>query len=78
MDINKILNYIAQDGLLHIVLSSLIAAILCLFLPIWIAAIVTFIIGLAKELVYDLWLKKGTCELKDLICDLVGIIIGIL
>ena len=78
MDINKILNYIAQDGLLHIVLSSLIAAILSLFLPIWIAAIVTFIIGLAKELIYDLLLKKGTCELKDLICDVVGIIIGII
>ena len=78
MDINKILNYIAQDGLLHIILSSLIAAILSLFLPIWIAAIVTFIIGLAKELIYDLLLKKGTCELKDLICDVVGIIIGII
>lgn len=78
MDINKILNYIAQDGLLHIILSSLIAAILSLFLPIWVAAIITFAIGLAKELVYDLWLKKGTCELKDLICDVVGIIIGIL
>lgn len=78
MDINKILNYIEQDGLLHIILSSLIAAILSLFLPIWIAAIITFAIGLAKELVYDLWLKKGTCELKDLICDVVGIIIGIL
>jgi len=78
MDINKILNYIAQDGLLHIVLSSLIAAILSLFLPIWIAAIITFAIGLAKELIYDLLLKKGTCELKDLICDVVGIIIGII
>lgn len=75
---DKIITYIGQDGLLHIILSSLIAAILSLFLPIWIAAIITFAIGLAKELVYDLWLKKGTCELKDLICDVVGIIIGIL
>lgn len=75
---DKIITYIGQDGLLHIVLSSLIAAILSLFLPIWVAAIITFAIGLAKELVYDLWLKKGTCELKDLICDVAGIIIGIL
>lgn len=75
---DKIITCIGQDGLLHIVFSSLIAVVLSLFLPIWVAAIITFAIGLAKELVYDLWLKKGTFELKDLICDAVGIIIGIL
>lgn len=75
---NKIITYIGQDGLLHIVFSSLIAAILSLFFPIWIVAIITFAIGLAKELVYDLLLKKGTFELKDMICDVVGIIIGII
>ena len=75
---NKIMAYIGQDGLLHIVFSSLIAVVLSLFLPIWLAAIITFAIGLAKELVYDLLLKKGTFELKDMICDAVGIIIGVL
>lgn len=75
---NKIITYIGQDGLLHIVFSSLIAAILSLFFPIWIVAMTTFLIGLAKELVYDLLLKKGTFELKDMICDVVGIIIGII
>lgn len=75
---NKIITYIGQDGLLHIVLSSLIAAVLSLFLPICLAAKITFAIGFAKELVYDLLLKKGAFELKDLICNVVGIIIGIL
>lgn len=75
---DKIITYIGQDGLLHIVFSSLIAAVLSLFLPIWLAAIITFAIGLAKELVYDLLLKKGAFELKDILCDLIGIIIGIL
>lgn len=40
------------------------------------APVITAFVGIAKEFVWDKWLKKGSFEKKDLLCDLIGIIIG--
>lgn len=34
-------------------------------------------IGIAKE-IYDKVSEKGCCEWKDIMCDLIGIVIGVL
>lgn len=66
------------DGLLHVIVSVLIVLIVQIFSPWWAAVLVAIIAGIAKELVWDLWLRKGQIQFKDLICDAVGIIIGCL
>lgn len=64
------------DGLKHIVLSAVLTVGFNLFLPWWVSVIIVLLIGIAKE-IYDST-GKGCCEWKDIICDLIGIIIGIL
>ena len=74
----KILNYIGQDGLLHILCCIFLVSVIDIVLPLWVAIIATVVIGLAKEFVWDKWIGRGTFDKKDLLCDLVGIIIGCL
>lgn len=65
------------DKYKHIVVSAIIAVALNLVLPWWVAAILTLAIGVGKE-VYDKVTGKGHPEWKDLVADLVGILIGVL
>lgn len=68
---------LTEDKLKHIVVSAIIAVALNLFLPWWVAAILTLCVGIGKE-VYDKITGKGNPEWKDLAADLVGILIGVL
>lgn len=63
------------DGLLHLETSALIAVTLGKFIPLWIAALVTLIIGIGKEL----WDKEhgGVASWHDIGCDIAGIVLGI-
>lgn len=74
----KILNWVGTDGLLHIICSVIIVSVLNVLLPLWAAVLITAIVGIGKEFIWDKWLKRGTFEKKDLLCDLVGIVIGCL
>lgn len=76
--INKIFNYFGFDGLIHIICSNLLVSLLQLILPLWIAIIITAVIGIGKEFIWDKLMKKGTCSEKDIISNLIGIIIGCL
>ena len=71
------MNRLTEDKLKHIVVSSIIAKALLFFLPWWWAGVITLVIGVGKEL-YDKVSKKGHAEWKDLVADLVGILIGVL
>ena len=75
--IGKILNWFGQDGLLHILCSLVLCAVLGAFLPLWAAVVITLAIGIAKELVWDLLLKKGTAEWRDIVSDAVGVALGV-
>lgn len=75
--LNKLFAWMGNDGMMHVILSSLIASVLTLVLPTGLAAVVTLAVGIGKEL-YDAKSGKGCCEVKDLVCDIVGILIGIL
>lgn len=74
---DKIFTNIRKDDLLHILFSVIIMTVLKLLLPWWIAALLTILIGILKELIWDKWLKKGTPEWRDLLSDIIGIIIGV-
>lgn len=73
---NSFYNYFGIDGLLHMFLCFISVSILDLIFPLWIAIVITAILGLVKELVYDLYLKKGECSKKDLMADLIGILLA--
>ena len=72
----RLLKYFGQDGLAHILVSLVLCTVLGVFLPLWAAVIIALAVGIIKELVWDLWLEKGTAEWRDIISDLVGIAMG--
>ena len=65
-----------SDGMMHVILSSVIATVLGLFMPWWLAGVLTMGLGVSKE-VYDST-GKGCAEWKDIACDLIGVLIGVL
>lgn len=67
--------WIRRDGLLHIETCALIAVIVGLFLPWWLAGVCSLAIGVVKEL-WDT--KHGVANWHDIICDVIGVIIGII
>lgn len=74
--IGRILSWFGTDGLAHIIISAVLLLILQVIFPWDISVLVTLFIGIAKEMIYDKWMKKGTPQWKDIICDIVGIVIG--
>lgn len=67
---------IPTDKLLHFLASALM--VLCLntfFDPAWSAGIAIGV-GVAKEVIWDKLLKKGSPELEDLFADLLGVVFG--
>lgn len=68
---------IDKDKLLHIVISAIIMVLFGLILPTWVAALATICVGIGKE-IYDKISGKGHPDLMDIICDCIGILIGIL
>lgn len=75
--IGRLLKYFGQDGLAHILVSLVLCTVLGVFLPLWAAVLIVLAIGIAKELVWDRWLKKGTAEWRDIVSDAVGILLGV-
>lgn len=73
----RLLKYFGQDGLAHILVSLVLCAVLGVFLPLWAAVLITLSVGFIKELVWDLWLEKGTAEWRDIIADAVGVLLGV-
>ena len=67
-------NYVRIDGLLHILCVAILALSLFSFLPYIASITIATAVAIAKELIYDLWLKKGVAEWRDIICDLAGLI----
>lgn len=76
--IGRLLKYFGQDGLTHILVSLVLCAVLGVFLPLWAAVLITLSVGFIKELVWDLWMEKGTAEWRDIVSDAVGILLGVL
>lgn len=66
-----------KDKLLHIVVSSVTMVVLGMLLPTWVAVLATLCVGIGKE-VYDKVSSKGCFEWADIICDCIGILIGVL
>lgn len=75
--LNKLFAWMGNDGMMHVILSALLASVLNLFLPWELAGLITLAIGMGKE-IYDKRSGNGYAEVKDIVCDIIGILIGIL
>lgn len=64
-----------KDKLYHLIAGFTIALIFGLFNPI-LGLVIAVLAGIAKDVVYDLLLKKGTFELLDIGATAVGAVIG--
>ena len=73
-NINKLFELAGFDGCKHIILSSVLAALLSFFIPHIIAVVITFGVGWIKEM-YD-QRGHGQVQTKDIVCNLIGAIIG--
>lgn len=76
--INKIFDYFNYDGCKHIIVSAILTVIISIILPNITAGILVLLIGLCKEFVYDKYLNKGVFDYKDIIANVIGILIGII
>lgn len=74
--INELFDLAGYDGCKHIIISSVLAAVLSLIVPHIVAVVITFGIGWAKEM-YD-QRGHGQVQAKDVVCNLIGAIIGAL
>lgn len=72
----KIYDWIRTDGVLHIAVSALLMIVLGWMKPICVPIILVVCIGVFKE-AYDRISGRGTAEWHDLICDAIGIALGI-
>lgn len=66
------------DGLLHVLACKLAVDACELFMPLWAAVCAAVLCGLAKEFVWDKWMKKGTFDRKDLLADAAGAVLGLI
>lgn len=71
----SLFNYMGWDGMKHFIVSSTLTALLSLILPWWVAGLAVFVVGIAKEV---LEARTAPFEWHDMVCNLIGIIIGIL
>jgi hypothetical protein len=79
-NMRTLLNYltnIPQDKLLHFVVCDVLSTLLHLIFPAWFTFAMVFVIAVIKEL-YDHVSGKGTADWKDLVADILGIIVGIM
>lgn len=74
--INKLFDKAGYDGCKHIIVSALLTKILTSFAPTLLSILIVLLIGLAKE-IYDRKSGKGTAEWKDIVCNAIGMSIGI-
>lgn len=64
-----------KDKLYHLIAGFAIALIFGLFNPIA-GLVIAISVGVAKDVVWDLYLKRGTFEVLDIFATAVGAIIG--
>jgi ribonuclease PH len=64
-----------KDKLYHLIAGFAISLIFGLFNPI-LGLVIAISVGVAKDVVWDLYLKRGTFEMLDIFATVIGAIMG--
>ena len=67
---------VGATGLKHIVLSAVVTALLSWLMPELVAALIVLALGVVKELVDGK--TDGKREVKDIVCNFIGILIAMI
>lgn len=89
MSMKHLLYKLAQipaDKWMHFSVSAALAGVMrftlaffvCPFWTVAIAAAVTVVAGIAKDLIWDYAMKQGTPDWRDVVADMAGMIIGLI
>ena len=74
---NKIANFLCSftsDKYVHFIVCMILVQLITLFIPFYYAMLIVFILGLGKE-IFDSKQKDDKFDIKDLLADILGIII---
>ena len=74
---NKIANFLCSftsDKYVHFIVCIILVQLIALFIPFYYAMLIVFILGLGKE-IFDSKQKDDKFDVKDLLADILGIII---
>ena len=74
---NKIANFLCSftsDKYVHFIVCMILVQLISLFIPFYYAMLIVFLIGLLKE-IFDSKQKDDKFDVKDLLTDILGIII---
>lgn len=66
-----------RDKLLHFAVCAVMSSVLHVFLPVAVTVALVMLVAFGKEL-YDKLSGKGCAELRDIVADVAGMIIGII
>lgn len=75
---NKIANFLCSftsDKYVHFIVCMILVQLIALFIPVLYAMLIVFILGLSKE-IFDSKQQDDKFDVKDLLADILGIIIG--
>ena len=67
-----------KDKIYYFVGSALMTFVLSLGMSLLLAAFFTFLLGVAKELIHDLWYEKGDPDWYDMLANVGGIVLAVL
>lgn len=71
-------NYMTSDKMLHFTVSLLVTVMIFLLIShLCLAVLITFAIGVLKELIWDGLMKRGTTDSRDMLANIVGIVVGV-
>ena len=74
---NKIANFLCSftsDKYIHFIVCMILVQLIALFIPFYYAMLIVFILGLGKE-IFDSKQKDDKFDVKDLLADILGIVI---
>ena len=74
---NKIANFLCSftsDKYIHFIVCMILVQLIALFIPFYYAMLIVFILGLSKE-IFDSTQQDDKFDVKDLLADILGIII---
>ena len=71
-------NYMTSDKMLHFTVSLLVTVMIFLLTShLCLSVLITLLIGVLKELIWDGLMKKGTTDSRDMLANIVGIVVGV-
>lgn len=75
--LEKLFALMGTDGMKHFILTATLTALLTLVLPWHWAALITTAVGIGKE-AYDRISGRGAAQWKDVLCNLLGTLVGMI